>query len=285
MIEFTMNNGNKIPSLGLGVYRIPSDVCEVAVEYALRHNYRLIDTANFYMNEKAVARGMSKSQLKREDIFLTSKIWPSNFRYEKAKKAINETLERLATPYIDLLLLHQSVGKYKEAYKAMEDAVREGKIKSIGLSNFEGEELKDILDIATFKPVINQVECHPYFQQKELKELSKKEGIILESWYPLGSADKTLLEDPVFVKLANKYNKTVAQVILRWHIEYGNVVIPGSKSPNHIDENIDIFDFELTEEEMKEIASLDKNKRYFNVPRFVQKLIFPAFVMDYNKQK
>ena len=285
MKTFLMNNSQTIPAMGLGVYRIPSDACEAAVEYALNNGYRLIDTANIYMNEKAVARGITKSNVKREDIFLTSKIWPSDFQYEKARKAIEATLERLNTPYLDLLLLHQSVGKYKEAYKAMEDYVRQGKLKAIGLSNFEGEELKDILDIATFKPVVNQVECHPYFQQKELKEISDKEGIILESWYPLGSADRGLLENPIFVKLAEKYNKTPAQIILHWHVQYGNVVIPGSKTPSHIDENFDIFDFELTEEEMDEISKLDKNERYFKVPRFIQKLAFASLKMNYNKQK
>ena len=285
MYEYKMNNNLTIPAFGLGVYRIPSDACENAVEYALNNGYRLIDTANIYMNERAVARGIEKSNLNREDIYLTSKIWPSDFPYEKARKAIEATLERLNTPYLDLLLLHQSVGKYTEAYKAMEDYVRQGKLKSIGLSNFDGEALEEILRIAKIKPVVNQVECHPFFQQKALKERCTEEDIILESWFPLGSASKELLENEVFVKLAEKYNKTVAQIILHWHVQYGNIVIPGSKTPSHIDENIDIFDFELTTEEMKEISSLDRNQSLFNIPNFVQKLAFPRIRLNYDKQK
>ena len=285
MIDFTLNNGMKIPSLGLGTYRVKSEYCEPAVEHALNNGYRLIDTANFYLNEVAVGKGIEKSNLKREDVFLTSKIWPSHFAYQKCLEAIDDTLRRLNTDYLDLLLLHQSVGKYKDAYKALEVAVEAGKLKAIGLSNFVGEELQDILDIASIKPVLIQVECHPYYQQKALKEEVAKEGILLESWFPLGSADKNLLEDPVFVRLAEKYHKSVVQIILRWHVQYGNIVIPGSKNPTHIDENIDIYDFEFTEEEMAEIAALDKNKRYFNVPRFVEKALFPQFRINFNKQR
>lgn len=285
MMQFTLNNGTQIPSIGLGTYRLTPEDCEVAVEHALNHGYRLIDTANFYMNERAVGRGIKKSNVKREDIYLTSKIWPCDFGYQKALKAIDDTLERLDTPYVDLMLLHQSVGKYKDAYKALEVACEAGKIKAIGLSNFEGKELQDILDIATIKPVLIQVECHPYYQQKKLKQQVEKDGILLESWYPLGSADKNLLEDPLFVKLADKYHKTVVQVILKWHIQYGNIVIPGSKNPVHIDENFDIFDFTLTDEEMQEIDALDKNHRYFKVPRLIQKMAFQAIRLNYNKQK
>lgn len=281
---YKQNNQYDIPALGLGTYRVKPEDCEIAVAHGLNKGYRLIDTANIYMNEKAVARGMKTSGVAREDIYLTSKIWPSEFAYEKAKKAIDATLERLDTPYLDLLLLHQSVGKYVEAYKAMEEAVAQGKLRSIGLSNFTGKELDEILRIANIKPVLVQVECHPYHQQKELKKILDENQILLEAWYPLGSGDKKLQEEPILLEMAAKYGKSVIQILLRWHIQYGNVVIPGSKNPNHITSNMDIFDFELTEEEMNAISRLDKKTPYFKVPRWVQRILFTNMRMNYNNQ-
>lgn len=285
MEQIILNNGKSIPALGLGTFRITPEDCEPAVAHALGNGYCLIDTANVYMNERAVARGIEKSGVERGQVFLTSKIWPSDYKYEKAKRAINETLERLNTSYLDLLLLHQSVGAYKEAWQAMEEAAAAGKLKGIGLSNFGEKELADILSRARIKPAVLQVECHPYYQQTDLKKTLEKDHIALEAWYPLGSGDQKLQAEPVLTALARKYDKTPVQIILRWHIQYGNIVIPGSKNASHIDANKDIFDFELTEEEMGQISTLDKNERYFKVPRMMQKIMFTSGHPDFNKQK
>lgn len=194
----------------------------------------------------------------REDIFLETKLWPS---FYEQKDAVEKTLERLDTDYIDLLLIHQPAGNYISGYKLMEKAYKEGKVKAIGLSNFTVEQIKEILNICEIKPTILQNELHPYFQEKQLKEFLNKENIVIQSWYPLGHGDKTLLEEPTFTELAQKYGKSNAQIILRWHIQAGNVVIPGSKNPEHIKANFDLFDFALTDAEMAEIEKLNKNVR------------------------
>ncbi|MDY4678421.1 MAG: aldo/keto reductase, partial [Bifidobacterium tsurumiense] len=265
----TLSNGENIPTLGLGTYRLSSEEARQSVARALQHGYRLIDTANFYMNEKAVGQGIAESGVPREEIFLTSKIWPSNYRKDKAAKAIDSTLHRLNVDYLDLLLLHQPVGKYTEAWVALEDAVRAGKVKSIGLSNFIDKDLDRILDQATIKPALVQAESHPYWQRHESRARLSKLGIAMEAWYPLGSANSKVLNEPIFKELAERYHKSVVQVILRWHIQAGNIVIPGSKNPAHIDSNFNIFDFELTEEDMAAIAQLDQNKSFLNVPKWV----------------
>ena len=280
----TLNNGMKMPQVGLGTYLIKPEPCEKAVEYALTHGYDLIDTANFYMNEKAVARGIKNSGRKREELFITSKIWPSDFKYAKCKKAIDATLARLGLDYIDLLILHQPAGKYLEAYKAFEEAVDEGKVKAIGLSNFYGKDLDKVLKNARIKPVLLTVECNPYCQQRELKQLLDKEGILLQSWFPLCQGKQGLQEEPIFVKLAEKYKKSPAQIILRWHVQSGYGVIPGSKTPSHIDENIALFDFELTEDEMKEIQRLDGYMRRMPVSNWFVKKIIPLLRVNPDKQ-
>lgn len=260
MDYITLNDGNKIPAIGLGTFLMKPDDAEKATAAALDAGYRLIDTANAYMNERAVGRGIKKSGVKREDIFLESKLWPTVYTKETA---VEEMLERLDTDYVDLLLLHQPAGDYKTGYKAMEKAVREGKVKSIGLSNFEGEPLEEILKMCEIKPSVIQVEAHPYFQQNDLKERVKADDIHIQAWYPLGHGDKSLQEESVFEVLAAKYGKSTAQIILRWHVQSGNIVIPGSTNPAHIRDNADIFDFTLTDDEMNEIAAVDRNKRYY----------------------
>lgn len=255
-----LNNGLNMPTAGIGVFMLSPDQAEAAVETALRGGVRLIDTANAYANESATGRGIQKSGVAREDIFLVTKLWPTV--YEK-ETVVDETLARLRTDYIDLLFLHQPTANWREGYKAIEKAVKEGKAKAIGLSNFPEELVREAIDTMELKPQMVQVEAHPYYPQTELKKLLKDHDMGLMAWYPLGHGDKALLEEPVFAKLGSKYGKTAAQIILRWHVQSGHVVIPGSKNPDHIRDNFDIFDFALTEEDMAEIAKLDKGVRYY----------------------
>ena len=258
-----------MPMSGIGTFLLTPDQAESAVLEALKDGYRLIDTANAYVNEKAVGRAMKKSGLTREDIFLETKIWPSFYMQEDA---VEKTLERLDTDYIDLLLIHQPSGNYVAGYRLMEKAYKEGKVKAIGLSNFTKEQIQEILDICEVKPTVLQTEVHPYFQELELKEFLTKEDIKIQEWYPLGHGDAALLNDETIVELGKKYQKSTAQIILRWHIQAGNIVIPGSKNPEHIKANFDLFDFALTEDEMKKISGLDKNVRYYtSTPELLKK--------------
>ena len=256
----TLNNGIKMPMAGIGTFLLTPDEAEASVLSALQCGYRLIDTANAYVNEKAVGRAMKKSGLKREEIFLETKLWPAF--YEQAD-AVEKTLERLDTDYIDLLLIHQPAGNYIAGYKLMEKAYQEGKVKAIGLSNFTPAQIQEILDVCQVKPAVLQTEVHPYSQEKELKKFLDKEGMVIQAWYPLGHGDKTLIQEPLFTELGKKYGKSNAQIILRWHIQDGNIVIPGSKNPGHIKDNFDLFDFSLTEEEMAKISAMDQQKRYY----------------------
>ena len=261
-----LNDGNKIPQMGYGVFLISKDDnAEKCVLEALKVGYGHIDTAHAYFNERGVGKAMKKSGISRKDIFLTSKLWITEYGEEASYKAIDKMLKRLDTDYIDLLLLHQPFNDYVGAYKAMEKAQKEGKVKSIGISNFYGEQLDDILNKCTVKPAVNQVECHPYFDQRDLLKKLEKYGTKIESWYPLGHGDKNLIEEEIFTKLGKKYKKTNSQVILRWHLQKGFIVFP--KSVSHIKENFEIFDFELTKDEMDEIAKIHKNKKYFDLPR------------------
>ena len=275
----TLNDGNKIPQFGLGVFQISGDekTKEACLE-AFKLGYRHIDTAHAYQNERGVGQAVKESGIPREEIWITTKLWPSEYGEGKTAKAIDKMLERLQTDYIDLLLLHQQFGDYLGAWKDMEKAVAEGKVKSIGLSNFESERLEEVLAAATIHPSVLQVECHPYYQQNDLKKRIAPYNTVIESWYPLGHGDAALIEEPVFTKLAEKYGKTNAQIILRWHIQEGIIVFPKSSNPVHIKENIDIFDFELTEEEMNEIRQLDKGFRYFTMTLKEQEEALGQFV-------
>ena len=276
-----LSNGVEMPLAGIGTFLLSPDEAEASCLSALECGYRLIDTANAYVNERAVGRAMKKSGLKREEIFLETKLWPAF--YEQAD-AVEKTLERLDTDYIDLLLIHQPAGNYVAGYRLMEKAYKEGKVRAIGLSNFSVEQIKEILSICEAKPTILQTEVHPYSQEKELKEFLDSQGIVIQAWYPLGHGDKALIEEPVFSKLAQKYGKSNAQIILRWHVQPGNIVIPGSKNPAHIKDNFDLFDFALTAEEMAEIAALDQGKRYYtSTPEMLKK--YAEIVPPVDEQK
>lgn len=282
MTRITLNNGIEMPLVGLGTYQLSSEDAQASTTYALDNGYELIDTANFYVNERGVGRGMRASSKAREEIFLETKLWPSFF--ERAT-AVDETLERLGTDYIDLMILHQPAGDTVAGYRILEKAHREGKIRAIGLSNFDVAQTQHILDECEVIPAINQVECHPYFPQTELKALLAEHNIALQAWYPLGGRDNdSIMSEPLVQGLAEKYGKSPAQVLLRWHIQQGHVVIPGSKTPSHITDNIDLFDFALTNEDMAQIDSLDKGKPFFEhndevLARFL------AYVPDVEGQK
>lgn len=277
----TLNNGIKMPMAGIGTFLLTPDEAEASVLNVLACGYRLIDTANAYVNEKAVGRAMKKSGVSREEIFLETKLWPA---FYEQSDAVEKTLERLDTDYIDLLLIHQPAGNYIAGYKLMEKAYKEGKVKAIGLSNFSQSQIREILDICEVKPVVLQTEVHPYYQEKKLKDYLKKEGIVIQAWYPLGHGDKALLEKPLFQELGKKYGKSSAQIILHWHIQAGNIVIPGSKSPAHIQDNFDLFDFSLTAWEMAQISIMDKNVRYYtSTPELLQR--YAAMVPPVDEQK
>ena len=249
-----------MPMAGIGTFLLSPDEAEASVKSALQAGYRLIDTANAYVNEKAVGRAIRKSGIARNEIFLETKLWPSF--YEQAD-AVEKTLERLDTDYIDLLLIHQPAGNYIAGYRLMEKAYKDGKVRAIGLSNFTIAQIQEILAVCEVKPAILQTEVHPYYQEPELKQFLAQENMVIQAWYPLGHGDKALIEEPVFSELAAKYGKSNAQIILRWHIQSGNIVIPGSKNPDHIRANFDLLDFELEDADMAKIAALQKSKRYY----------------------
>ena len=280
MEYFTLNNGVKMSMDGIGVFTFSPEDTEKAVYAALQDGVRLIDTANAYMNERATGRAIAKSGVAREEIFLVTKLWPSVYEDENA---VDASLARLGVDYVDLLFLHQPAGNWKAGYKLMEKAYKEGKVKALGLSNFQIDQLKEIIETSEIKPQIVQVEAHPYFPQTELKAVLAETGMGLMAWYPLGHGDKALQEEPVFTALAEKYGKTPAQIILRWHIQSGNVVIPGSRNPQHIHDNFDLFDFALTDEEMDEIKKVDKNVRYYNATP-EQVASYAKFAPDFDAQ-
>lgn len=276
-----LNNGVKIPMAGIGTFLLSPDEAESAVISALNGGYRLIDTANAYVNEKAVGRAMKKSGIDRKEIFLETKLWPS---FYEQSDAVEKTLARLDSDYIDLLLIHQPAGNYIAGYRQMEKAYKDGKVRAIGLSNFNKEQIAEILSVCEIKPTVLQTELHPYHQELELKAYLKENGIVPQSWYPLGHGDKALLSEPLFAQLGEKYGKTAAQIILRWHIQDGNIVIPGSKNPEHIKSNFELFDFALTDGEMTEIAAMNKNVRYYtSTPEMLRK--YAEFVPPVDEQK
>ena len=261
MEYITLNNGVKCPAAGIGTFMLSPAEAENSVREALQMGYRLVDTANAYVNERAVGRGMRESGAAREEIFLSKKLWPSEYENENA---VDETLERLGVDYVDLLYIHQPAGNWMAGYRQLEKAYKEGKAKSIGISNFEGKYIEELRTKWEIVPQFIQVEAHPYFTQQELRRTLDQYGIRLMSWYPLGHGDKSLINESVFAKIGQKYGKTPAQVILRWHTQMGFAVIPGSKNVDHIKDNLDIMDFRLTEEEMAEVAKLDRGERYYH---------------------
>lgn len=277
----TLNNGINMPMIGIGTFLLSPDEAEASVIHALQSGYQLIDTANAYINEKAVGRGMKKAGVPREHIFLETKLWPA---FYEQNNAVDKTLERLDTNYIDLLLIHQPAGNYIAGYHQMEKAYKEGKVKAIGLSNFTKEQIQEIINVCEIKPMILQSEVHPYFQETQLKAFLDQAGMIMQAWYPLGHGDNHLIQEPIFTKLAEKYGKSNAQIILRWHVQAGNVVIPGSKNPDHIRANFELFDFTLSDAEMAEITALNKNKRYYiSTPEKLAS--YAAFVPPVEEQK
>ena len=280
MNEITLNNNLKCPVIGIGTFMLSPAEAENSVREALKMGYRLVDTANAYVNERAVGRGIKESGVARSEVYLSAKLWPSEY---ENPNAVDETLERLGVDYVDLLYIHQPAGNWLAGYRALEKAYKEGKAKAIGISNFEGKYIAELEQKWEIAPQFIQVEAHPYYTQSELRKTLDKYGIRLMSWYPLGHGDKSLIDEPVFKQLGEKYGKTSAQVILRWHTQMGFVVIPGSKNVAHIKDNLDILDFELTADEMKEIARLDKGVRYYN--RTDEQLVqFAAWKPEFEKE-
>ena len=261
MEYMTLNNGIKCPVVGIGTFMLSPQDAENSVREALKMGCSLVDTANAYVNERAVGRGIKTSGVKREDVFLSTKLWPSEYENEHA---VEETLERLGTDYVDLLYIHQPAGNWKAGYRQLEKAYKEGKAKAIGISNFEGEYFEELKEIWEIVPQFIQVEAHPYFTQQELRKVLDEYGIRIMSWYPLGHGDKALLNEPAFAELGKKYGKSPAQIILRWHTQMGFAVIPGSRNPEHIRDNLNILDFTLTDEEMSAVAALDRGRRYYH---------------------
>ena len=253
----TLNNGQKIPQIGFGVYLIPPEETEKCVLEALKIGYRHIDTAHMYGNEKEVGSAIKKSGIPRNELFITSKLWITEYGEGITLSAIDKMLKRLDLEYIDLILLHFPFKDYMGAYKDLEKAYEQGKVKSIGISNFENQKLEELCDSAKIKPVLNQIELHPYFQQNELRTRMEKYNTKTEAWAPLGHALTNIFNEEIIKKLAEKYKKTPAQIILRWDIQRGIITIPKSQKPERMKENFEIFDFEMTEDEIKEIDALN----------------------------
>ncbi|WP_042142311.1 aldo/keto reductase [Paucisalibacillus sp. EB02] len=259
----TLNNGLKMPKLGFGVWLVPDDEAETAVKNAIEVGYRSIDTAMVYKNEEGVGRAIAASGVPREELFITTKLWNSDQGYDETLQAFDASLERLGLDYVDLYLIHWPMPKentYVETYKALEKLYHDGKVKAIGVCNFHIEHLQRLLDECKVIPVLNQVECHPYLQQTELKAFCKEHGIYVEAWSPLMNG-KDVLNDEVIKEIAEAHGKTAAQVILRWHLQYDNIVIPKSVTPSRIEENFNVFDFQLSDVDMKKIEGLNRNHR------------------------
>ena len=259
----TLSNGVKMPMLGYGVYQVTKEECERCVLDALKAGYRSIDTAQSYFNEEEVGSAVGKSGIPRNQIFLTTKVWVEHYGYEECKKSVESSLKKLRTDYIDLMLLHQPFADYYGAWRALEELYEEGKLRAIGISNFYPDRMVDIASFARIRPMVNQVEVHPHNQQTGAKEWNEKYGLQLEAWAPFGEGRGGMFELPELKIIADKHNKTAAQVILRWHLQRGVVVIPKSTHIERMEENLNVFDFELSAEDMTEIAVLDKNTSSF----------------------
>ena len=267
----TLNNGVKMPQFGLGLYMIPEgDVAYNSVKTALENGYRHFDCAHAYQNERSLGRAIKDSGVERDSLWITSKLWPNEYGEGKTLKAIDRMLGRLGLEYIDLVYFHQPLGDFVGGWKEMEQALEMGKVRAIGISNFDTNDslFDQLLASAKVKPQIMQIECHPYAQRKHWQERCAAEGIQIECWFPLGGRDSKgeILRDKTINEIAKAHGKTAAQVIIRWHIQEGFSVIPGSSNPAHIKENIEVFDFALTDAEMQRIRALDKEARYFNMP-------------------
>ena len=264
MDYITLYNGIKVPALGIGTFLISPEDTESSVYAALKLGYRLIDTANAYMNEEAVGKALAKAfaegLVTREEVFVSTKLWPTLYENETA---VEGTLSRLGIDYVDMLFIHQPAGNYMAGYRQLEKAYKEGKAKSIAISNFHDENLENLLANAEIKPHAIQLETHPYCTEREIMSRLAEYGTKLMGWYPLGHGDAGLAQEEIFGKLADKYHKSNSQIILRWHTQMDFMTIPGSKNPDHIRDNIDIFDFTLTEDEMSEIGKLDGTKKYY----------------------
>lgn len=263
MKNIKLNNGLLMPCVGIGTFLLSPEEAENSVCQALKNGYRLIDTANAYMNERVVGKAIKKSGINRDEIFVSTKLWCSEY---DNPNAVDETLERLGLDYIDLLFIHQPTSNWRKGYNQLIKAYKDDKIKSIGVSNFEGKYIKELLEEFDIIPQVHQVECHPFFPQTELRKVLADNDIKIMSWYPLGGrgATQELLTSPIIVSIAKKYNKTPAQVVLKWHTQMGFIVIPGSKNVEHIKANIDLFDFTLTREDMNNIAKLNNGQRRYN---------------------
>ena len=261
MYTMTLNDGNKIPAVGFGVFTIPNDGPTYdAVLQALKAGYRHIDTAAAYFNESDVGKAVRDSGIPREEIFITSKLWLQDYGYEAAKKGLAASLEKLGMDYIDLYLLHQPYGDVAGAWKALEEAKEDGVLKSIGVSNMTPKIWKEFLPQASTIPAVNQVECNPFFQQKELKALLAEHDVKIEAYQPLGSGNAAMLSHPAVTKIAEKYGKNAGQIVLRFELQEGLIILPRSTNPERVAGNIDLFDFELTEEEMNAIRAMDTGK-------------------------
>ncbi|MFD1412565.1 aldo/keto reductase [Oceanobacillus jeddahense] len=273
MKYITLNNGLEMPQLGFGVWKVENQEAIPAVEHALKSGYRSIDTAKVYGNEAGVGQAIVNSGVPREEIFLTTKVWNADHGYEETLKAFDASLERLGTDYVDLYLIHWPTPEYDQyidTYKALEKIYKDGKAKAIGVCNFEIEHLERLLDECEVVPAVNQVECHPYLQQKELRAFCKEKGIYVEAYSPLMNG-KDVLKDEALTQIAEKKGKTIAQVILRWHLQSDLIVIPKSVTPSRIEANLDVFDFELSEDEIKTIDALDRNIRSGTHPNEMHK--------------
>ena len=281
----TLSNGVKMPMLGYGVYQVTKEECERCVLDALKAGYRSIDTAQSYFNEEEVGSAVGKSGIPRNQIFLTTKVWVEHYGYEECKKSVESSLKKLRTDYIDLMLLHQPFADYYGAWRALEELYEEGKLRAIGISNFYPDRMVDIASFARIRPMVNQVEVHPHNQQTGAKEWNEKYGLQLEAWAPFGEGRGGMFELPELKIIADKHNKTAAQVILRWHLQRGVVVIPKSTHIERMEENLNVFDFELSAEDMTEIAVLDKNTSSFfshSDPNMVEWFVK---MVDVRKQK
>lgn len=263
MEQITLYNGVKMPIVGYGVYQVSKEECERCVMDALAVGYRSIDTAQGYFNEEEVGNAIKKSGIPREDIFLTTKVWVEHYGYEEAKKSVFESMRKLRTDYLDLVLLHQPFSDYYGAYRALEDLYNEGKLRAIGVSNFYPDRLVDMALFNRVKPMVNQVETHPFHQQTEAKKWMERYGVQIEAWAPFGEGRGGLFENPVLAKIAEKHKKTTAQVMLRWHIQRGVVVIPKSTHKERMEENLNIFDFALDQTDMNRISELDQKQSSF----------------------